>query len=96
MNQPQKIPVRRALLSVSDKTGVVDFARGLSDLGIIQEDLLGKEQIFATMKATLEQQERRVKQLLDGRVALITAVADRLLENERVSGEWFRGQLQTA
>jgi phosphoribosylaminoimidazolecarboxamide formyltransferase/IMP cyclohydrolase len=27
-------PVRRALLSVSDKTGIVEFARGLSDLGI--------------------------------------------------------------
>jgi len=26
--------VRRALLSVSDKTGIVDFARGLADLGI--------------------------------------------------------------
>jgi phosphoribosylaminoimidazolecarboxamide formyltransferase / IMP cyclohydrolase len=27
-------PVRRALLSVSDKTGVVDFARGLVELGV--------------------------------------------------------------
>ncbi len=27
-------PLRRALLSVSDKTGIVDFARGLSDLGV--------------------------------------------------------------
>ena len=26
--------VRRALISVSDKTGVVDFARGLSEMGI--------------------------------------------------------------
>lgn len=26
--------IRRALLSVSDKTGLVDFARGLSDLGV--------------------------------------------------------------
>jgi phosphoribosylaminoimidazolecarboxamide formyltransferase/IMP cyclohydrolase len=28
------IPVRRALLSVYDKTGLVDFARGLADLGV--------------------------------------------------------------
>src|SRR6476620_5885641 len=28
------VRVRRALLSVSDKTGIVDFARGLSRLGI--------------------------------------------------------------
>ena len=27
-------PVRRALISVHDKTGVVDFARGLADLGV--------------------------------------------------------------
>ncbi|PYO58895.1 MAG: bifunctional phosphoribosylaminoimidazolecarboxamide formyltransferase/inosine monophosphate cyclohydrolase, partial [Candidatus Rokuibacteriota bacterium] len=27
-------PVRRALVSVHDKTGVVDFARGLADLGV--------------------------------------------------------------
>ncbi|ATJ83213.1 bifunctional phosphoribosylaminoimidazolecarboxamide formyltransferase/IMP cyclohydrolase [Halomonas beimenensis] len=27
-------PVRRALISVSDKTGIVDFARGLSDRGV--------------------------------------------------------------
>src|SRR5919106_2623330 len=30
----QPIRVRRALISVSDKTGVVDFARGLSEMGI--------------------------------------------------------------
>ena len=28
------ITIRRALLSVSDKTGIVDFARGLADLGV--------------------------------------------------------------
>ena len=27
-------PVKRALLSVSDKTGLIDFARGLADLGV--------------------------------------------------------------
>jgi len=31
---PGPVQVRRALLSVSDKTGVVDFARGLSELGV--------------------------------------------------------------
>ena len=28
------VPVRRALISVSDKTGVLDFARALSALGV--------------------------------------------------------------
>src|SRR4051812_40947414 len=31
---PQDVRVRRALLSVSDKRGLVDFARGLAELGI--------------------------------------------------------------
>ena len=34
MTQPGDVRVRRALLSVSDKRGVVDFARGLADLGV--------------------------------------------------------------
>jgi len=31
---PGEVRIRRALLSVSDKRGIVDFARGLADLGI--------------------------------------------------------------
>src|ERR1700754_3026917 len=34
MVQPGEVRVRRALLSVSDKTGIADFARGLAELGI--------------------------------------------------------------
>src|SRR5690554_5986698 len=33
-DQTTRLPVRRALISVSDKTGVVDFARELSALGV--------------------------------------------------------------
>jgi phosphoribosylaminoimidazolecarboxamide formyltransferase/IMP cyclohydrolase len=32
--QPDLIPVKRALISVSDKTGIVDFARALTGLGV--------------------------------------------------------------
>ena len=32
--EPGEVRVRRALLSVSDKRGVVDFARGLEELGV--------------------------------------------------------------
>src|SRR3954471_8339727 len=32
--EPGEVPVRRALLTVSDKRGLVDFARGLADLGV--------------------------------------------------------------
>ena len=34
MTQPGEVRIRRAVLSVSDKTGIVDFARGLSELGV--------------------------------------------------------------
>jgi phosphoribosylaminoimidazolecarboxamide formyltransferase/IMP cyclohydrolase len=34
VTQPGEVRIRRALLSVSDKTGIVDFARGLAALGI--------------------------------------------------------------
>ncbi len=34
MAQASPLPVRRALISVSDKTGIVDFARGLSERGV--------------------------------------------------------------
>src|SRR3954453_22638568 len=34
VTQPGAVRVRRALLSVSDKSGLVDFARGLSELGV--------------------------------------------------------------
>jgi phosphoribosylaminoimidazolecarboxamide formyltransferase/IMP cyclohydrolase len=34
LTEPGAVRVRRALLSVSDKRGVVDFARGLSELGV--------------------------------------------------------------
>src|SRR5438874_2098256 len=32
--QPGEVRIRRALLSVSDKRGLVDFARGLKELGV--------------------------------------------------------------
>ena len=34
MTQPGEVRIRRALLSVSDKTGIVEFARGLAALGV--------------------------------------------------------------
>jgi phosphoribosylaminoimidazolecarboxamide formyltransferase/IMP cyclohydrolase len=34
VSEPGEVRVRRALLTVSDKRGLVDFARGLADLGI--------------------------------------------------------------
>src|SRR6201991_40425 len=41
MTQPGEVRIRRALLSVSDKTGIADFARGLEELGIELESTGG-------------------------------------------------------
>jgi phosphoribosylaminoimidazolecarboxamide formyltransferase/IMP cyclohydrolase len=32
--RPRNLPIRRALISVSDKTGLVDFAKALADRGV--------------------------------------------------------------
>jgi len=34
VTQPGEVRIRRAVLSVSDKTGIVDFAKGLAELGV--------------------------------------------------------------
>src|SRR5947208_4659092 len=34
VTQPGAVRIRRALLTVSDKRGLVDFARGLTELGV--------------------------------------------------------------
>ena len=34
MSEPNIVAVKRALISVSDKTGIVDFAQGLRDQGV--------------------------------------------------------------
>src|SRR3954451_11507671 len=34
MTHPGEVRIRRAVLSVSDKRGIVDFARGLAELGV--------------------------------------------------------------
>ena len=69
---------------------------GLSGLGIIQEDLLEKDQIYQTMKEILSEQEQRVKDILSKREPLMRRICSQLMDNGRVSGEWFREQLQSA
>ena len=34
MTETDLVPVRRALISVSDKTGIEEFARGLTEMGV--------------------------------------------------------------
>lgn len=69
---------------------------GLSKLGIVQEDLVGKERIYEALKEILEEQQGRVRNILSDKEAVIRKICDVLMEDEKVSGEWFRQQLQCA
>lgn len=69
---------------------------GLSKLGIVQEDLAGKERIYETLKEILEEQQTRVRNILSDKESVIRKICDVLMEEEKVSGDWFRQQLQCA
>src|SRR5690554_2913724 len=70
MAQASPTPVRRALISVSDKTGIVDFARGLSERGV---ELLSTGGTFRLLQesgiAVIEVSEHTgFPEIMDGRV----------------------------
>src|SRR5690554_7928634 len=70
MAQASPTPVRRALISVSDKTGIVDFARGLSERGV---ELLSTGGTFRLLQesgiAVTEVSEHTgFPEIMDGRV----------------------------
>ena len=62
--------VRRALISVYDKTGVVDFARGLVDLGVQIVSTGGTARLFKEngVPVTLVEEVTGFPEMLDGRV----------------------------
>jgi phosphoribosylaminoimidazolecarboxamide formyltransferase/IMP cyclohydrolase len=63
-------PVRRALLSVSDKTGVIEFARGLDDLGIeiISTGGTARELVEAGIPVRTVTDLTGFPEIMDGRV----------------------------
>ncbi len=66
----QHRPVRRALLSVSDKTGIVEFARGLSDHGIELLSTGGTARLLADagLPVTEVSDHTGFPEMMDGRV----------------------------
>lgn len=62
--------VRRALISVYDKTGVVDFARGLTELGVQIVSTGGTARLFKenAVPVTLVEEVTGFPEMLDGRV----------------------------
>ena len=68
--QPGAVRVRRALLSVSDKTGVVAFARGLSELGveIVSTGGTARELAGAGLEVRSIEDFTGFPEIMDGRV----------------------------
>jgi phosphoribosylaminoimidazolecarboxamide formyltransferase / IMP cyclohydrolase len=67
---PGAVRVRRALLSVSDKTGIVDFARGLTELGveIVSTGGTARELAGAGLGVRAVEDFTGFPEMLDGRV----------------------------
>src|SRR5207248_3100766 len=68
--EPGEVRVRRALLSVSDKRGVVDFARGLEELGVEVMSTGGtaRELLGAGIAARAIEDFSGFPEIMDGRV----------------------------
>src|ERR1022692_1880972 len=62
--------IERALLSVTDKTGLVDFARGLAELGVELISTGGTARLLASsgLKVTEVSEVTGFPEMLDGRV----------------------------
>ena len=68
--EPGEVQVRRALLSVSDKRGVVDFARGLEELGVelVSTGGTARELADAGIEPRSIEDYTGFPEILDGRV----------------------------
>jgi phosphoribosylaminoimidazolecarboxamide formyltransferase/IMP cyclohydrolase len=67
---PGEVRVRRALLSVSDKAGIVDFARGMEELGveIVSTGGTARELLGAGVQAREIEDFTGFPEMMDGRV----------------------------
>jgi len=76
MNNSHPVPVRRALLSVSDKTGIVDFARGLAQLGVALLSTGGTYRLLAGegLPVTEVAEHTGFPEMMDGRVKTLHPV----------------------
>ncbi|MFZ3075006.1 MAG: AAA family ATPase, partial [Psychrobacter glacincola] len=68
---------------------------GLSLLGIVDEETVPQQKIHETIQEIIGWQENRVKQMLNTYHPIVTGVAQRLLDEETLSGEDFRAALGT-
>ncbi|MHA7816777.1 MAG: bifunctional phosphoribosylaminoimidazolecarboxamide formyltransferase/IMP cyclohydrolase [Pseudohaliea sp.] len=76
MTDSHPVRVRRALISVSDKTGIVDFARGLAELGIALLSTGGTFRLLADegLPVTEVADHTGFPEMMDGRVKTLHPV----------------------
>ncbi len=67
---------------------------GMSRLGVVSEDTLPEAQLHRVVTEIAREQEERARGLLTAHRRLLTALADRLLEQESLSGEELRSLLK--
>ncbi|WP_129138763.1 bifunctional phosphoribosylaminoimidazolecarboxamide formyltransferase/IMP cyclohydrolase [Modicisalibacter coralii] len=69
-SQPRPLPVRRALISVSDKTGIVDFARRLADQGVALLSTGGTYRLLRENDVAVDEVSEHTgfPEIMDGRV----------------------------
>lgn len=84
-----------ALNDFEQATGILRqlINAGLSRLGIIQEEVVGKDQLHEVMNELLSEQEARVRQIIENQELSLKAICGDLIEQEKVSGMWFREQI---
>ncbi|MBE0505386.1 MAG: bifunctional phosphoribosylaminoimidazolecarboxamide formyltransferase/IMP cyclohydrolase [Marinospirillum sp.] len=70
MATPNSLPIRRALLSVSDKTGIVELARGLIDRGVELLSTGGTYQLIKNSGLAVKEVSEHTDfpEMMDGRV----------------------------
>ncbi len=69
---------------------------GLSPLGIVDAESIPRDVMFSTVREVLATEEKRVRQLLEGRRRLLVHVSEQLAQKERLSGDELRQMLQEA
>jgi len=76
MNDSHPVPVRRALISVSDKTGIVAFARGLAELGVALLSTGGTYRLLADqgLPVTEVAEHTGFPEMMEGRVKTLHPV----------------------
>ena len=77
------ITVKRALLSVYDKDGILDFARGLHELGVelLSTGGTARALMDAGLPVTPLEQVTSLPELFEGRVKTLTITSSMLLPN---------------